>query len=69
MWYLPDDLGQIVAQYLTYMRPFARALLLDRRESEYLFGDMHSPWAREELSHALAKETSMHLGVRLTVSA
>jgi hypothetical protein len=65
MRYLPDDLGQIVAQYLTYVRPFARALPLDRRESEYLRG----PWAREELSHALARETSMHLGVRLTVSA
>jgi hypothetical protein len=69
MRYLPDDLGQIVAQYLTYVRPFARALPLDRRESEYLFGDMRGPWAGEELSHALARETSMHLGVRLTVSA
>jgi hypothetical protein len=38
---LPDKLGQIVVQYLVYVRPFARAL--DRRESEYLFGDVRGP--------------------------
>lgn len=63
---LPDKLGQIVVQYLVYVRPFARAL--DRRESEYLFGDARGPWAGEELSQALGRVTSRYLGVRLITS-
>ena len=51
-----------------YVSPFARALPLDRRESEYLFGDVRGPWAGEELSQALSRTTEKHLGVRLTVS-
>ena len=43
MQYLPNDLGQIVAQYLTYVRSFAWALPLDRCKLEYLFGDMRGP--------------------------
>jgi len=66
--YLPDDLSQILVQYLVYVRPFARALPLDHRESEYLFGDMRGPWAGEELSQQLSEQTKKHLGVRLTVS-
>jgi hypothetical protein len=63
---LPDDVGQIVAQYLVRVRPFARAL--DHRESEYLFGDLQGPWAGEELSRELGQTTQKHLGVRLLVS-
>jgi hypothetical protein len=66
--YLPDELSQILVQYLVYIRPFARALPLDHRESEYLFGSMRGPWAGEELSQQLSQETEKHLGVRLTVS-
>jgi hypothetical protein len=64
---LPDKVGQPLVQYLAFVRPFARAL--DRRESEYLFGDAKGPWAGEELSRALGRETRKHLGVRLTASA
>lgn len=63
---LPDDVGQILAQYLAYVWPFARAL--DHRESEYLFRDLRGPWAGEELSRALSQATKEHVGVRLTVS-
>ena len=66
---LPDELGQVLVQYLVYVSPFARALPLDRRESEYLFGDARGPWAGEELSRELSRQTQKHLGVRLTVSA
>ncbi len=66
---LPDELSQVLVQYLVYVSPFARALPLDRRESEYLFGDMRGPWAGEELCQALSRITAKHLGVRLTVSA
>jgi hypothetical protein len=63
---LSGEVSQIVAQYLIRVRPFARAL--DKRESEYLFGDMQGPWAGEELSHELSRTTKKRLGVRLTVS-
>lgn len=62
---LPDNLSQVVAQYIVYIRPFAR--VLDRRESEYLFADVRGPWAGEQLSRELANETAKFLGVRLTV--
>jgi hypothetical protein len=65
---LPDELGQILVQYLVYIHPFARALPLDRRESEYLFGDKRGPWASEHLSQILSQTTKEHLDVRLTVS-
>jgi hypothetical protein len=65
---LPNELSQILVQYLVYVSPFARALPLDRRESEYLFGDLRGPWAGEELSQSLGQQTSKHLGVRLTAS-
>jgi integrase len=65
---LPDELSQVLAQYLVYVSPFARALPMDRRESEYLFGDARGPWAGEELSRELSRATQKHLGVRLTAS-
>jgi hypothetical protein len=64
--YLPNELSQVLVQYLVYVSPFARALPLDRRESEYLFGDARGPWAGEELSETLSRITAKHLGVRLT---
>ena len=63
--YLPDDVSQLLAQYLVYIRPFAR--VLNHGESEYLFADVQGPWAGEQLSRELAKETTDHLGVRLTI--
>src|SRR5271163_914382 len=66
--YLPDELSQVLVQYLVYVSPFARALPLDRRESEYLFGDARGPWAGEELSETLGRITAKQLGVRLTAS-
>jgi hypothetical protein len=66
---LPDQLSQVLVQYLVYVSPFARALPLDRRESEYLFGDIRGPWAGEELTRELSRISQKHLGVRLTVLA
>jgi hypothetical protein len=63
---LPDRVSQLLFQYLVFVRPFARAL--DRRESEWLFGDGQGPWAGTQLSWELAKATNKYLGVRLTVS-
>jgi hypothetical protein len=64
---LPDEISQILVQYLVYIRPFARAL--DQRESEYLFASLQGPWAGEELKFALIHATQQYLGVRLTVLA
>jgi hypothetical protein len=36
--FLPDELSQIIIQYLVRVRPFAR--VLDQQESEYLFADL-----------------------------
>ncbi|KAL5344321.1 hypothetical protein ACLOAV_010750 [Pseudogymnoascus australis] len=65
--FLPNKVSQVLAQYLVYVRPFARAL--DQRESEYLFGDNRGLWAGEELTQALSKATSKGLGVRLTAQS
>jgi hypothetical protein len=48
------------------VRPFAQAL--DRRDLEYLFAKRRGPWARKELSQALAQAMAKHLRVRLMVS-
>jgi hypothetical protein len=50
---LPPAMSQILVQYLVYVRPFAR--VLDKRESEYLFGDANGPWAGEELTRGLSR--------------
>lgn len=65
--YLPDELSQVLILYLVYVSPFARALPLDRRESEYLFGipKDYRPernWAR----HWVESQRSIRL--RLTAS-
>ena len=50
VWCLPDELSQVLAQYLVYVSPFAQVLPLDRQESKYLFRDVQGPWVGEELS-------------------
>src|SRR5277367_5659518 len=40
---LPNELSQVLVQYLVYVSPFACALLLDRQELEYLFKDVQGP--------------------------
>jgi hypothetical protein len=62
--FLPDDISQVLARYLVYVRPFAQAL--DQHESEYLFADAYRPWAGEQLTAALVQASRQHLGVRVT---
>jgi hypothetical protein len=66
MRYLPDELSQVLAQYLVYVCPFTRNL--GRDTSEYLFVEKRGPWAGAELTAGLAEVTTLHLGVRLPVS-
>ena len=62
---LPDQLSQILAKYLIYVRPFSQ--VVGQREWDYLFADEGGPWAGAQLTQALAAVTNKHLGVRLTV--
>jgi hypothetical protein len=64
---LPPAMSQILAQYVVYVRPFVR--VLDKRESEYLFGDANGPWAGEELTRGLSQTSTQMLGVRLTTQS
>jgi hypothetical protein len=70
--FLPDEISQIMVQYLVYVRPFARVVEYEMTKSlpnpEYLFRDARGPWAGEELTRALSQATTKYLGVRLTVS-
>lgn len=64
---LPPQIGQILAQYLVYVHPFARSM--DQRDTEYLLSDRNSPWVGDHLTRKLKSLTRMHLGVELTTSA
>jgi hypothetical protein len=64
---LPDELSQILAKYLIYVRPFSQ--VIGQREWDYLFADESGPWAGAQLTKELAEVTAKHLGVRLTVLA
>lgn len=71
--FLPDQVSQVMVQYLAYIRPFARAVEYEMTKTlpnpEYLFRDARGPWAGEELTGALVQVSNKYLGVRLTVSA
>ncbi|KAH8800167.1 hypothetical protein F5884DRAFT_862875 [Xylogone sp. PMI_703] len=62
--FLLTAVSQIIIQYLVYIRTFTR--VLDWRASEYLFTDERGPWAGEELSRQLARDSQKYLGIRLT---
>jgi superfamily II DNA helicase RecQ len=63
---LPDQLSQVIAQYLVYVLPFSR--VIEKTKGDFLFADEHGPWIKGQLSGAVAVATAKHLGVRLTVS-
>jgi superfamily II DNA helicase RecQ len=62
----PDQLSQVIAQYLVYVLPFSR--VIEKTKGDFLFADEHGPWIKDQLSVAVAVATAKHLGVRLTVS-
>src|SRR5271156_2957757 len=63
----PDQLSQVIAQYLVYVLPFSR--VVEKTKGDFLFADKHGPWIKDQLSKAVAVATAKHLGVRLTVSS
>lgn len=62
----PDQLSQIITQYLVYVLPLTRVLA--KTKGDYLFADEHGPWVKDQLSEAVAVATMKHVGVRLTSS-
>jgi len=62
----PDQLSQVIAQYVVYVLPFSR--IVKKSKGDFLFTDEHGPWIKEQLSGAVAVATAKHLGVRLTVA-
>jgi hypothetical protein len=64
---LPPQIGQILAQYLVYVHPFARSI--DKNDTEYLFSDKNDPWVGDHLTRKLKSLSRMHLGVELTTQS
>lgn len=62
----PDQLSQVITQYLVYILPFTR--VIQKSKGDFLFADEHGPWIKDQLSVAVAVATTKHLGVRLTTS-
>jgi superfamily II DNA helicase RecQ len=62
----PDQLSQIIAQYVVYVLPFSR--VVKKTKGDFLFADEQGPWISEQLSRGVAEATAKHVGVRLTVS-
>ena len=65
--YFPDQLSQIITQYLIYILLLTRVLA--KTKGDYLFTDDRGPWIKDQLSVAVAVTTSKHLSVRLTSSS
>ena len=63
----PDQLSQVIAQYLVYVLPFSR--VIEKTKGDFLFATKHEPWIKDQLSRAVAVATIKHLGVRLTISS
>jgi superfamily II DNA helicase RecQ len=62
----PDQISQIIVQYLVYVLPFSR--VIEKTKGDFLFADKQRPWIKDQLSVAVAVATTKHLGVRLTVA-
>ena len=64
----PDQLSQVIAQYLVYVLPFTR--VIQKTKGDFLFAvEEEKPWIQDQLTAAVAVATTKHLGVRLTVSS
>jgi hypothetical protein len=62
----PDQLSQVIVQYLVYVLPFTR--VVQKTKGDFLFAvEKDQPWIRDQLSRAVAVATANYLGVRLTV--
>jgi hypothetical protein len=69
--FLPWQVGQLLAVYLGYVRPFAEQLTVQVRGgesgwSDHVWADAKGPWKTDRLTSVLTEETAQRLGERLT---
>jgi superfamily II DNA helicase RecQ len=66
--FLPPQLGQIIALYLSYLQPFEEYLVvqvLGGSVHDYIWGDSEGAWSTDRLTKVLKRETGKRLGVEL----
>jgi hypothetical protein len=66
--FLPPQLGQIMALYLSYLQPFEEYLMvqvLGGSVHDYIWGDSEGAWSTDRLTKVLKRETGKRLRVEL----
>jgi superfamily II DNA helicase RecQ len=66
--FLPLQLGQIMALYLSYLQLFQEYLVvqvLGGGLHDYIWGDEQGAWSTDRLTRVLKRETGKRLGVEL----
>jgi hypothetical protein len=66
--FLPPQLGQVMAVYLTYLQPFQEYLevqVLGSSIRDYVWANDKGAWGTDRLTRVLERETGKRLGVRL----
>lgn len=68
--FLPWRVGQLMAVYLAYVRPFREHLMVQLQGgggwSDHVWADANGPWETDRLTAVIARETASRLGERLT---
>ncbi|OLL24154.1 ATP-dependent DNA helicase tlh1, partial [Neolecta irregularis DAH-3] len=68
--FLPDKVGQLLAIYLIYIRPFFDQINISTGgllKSNYIWFDGKAPWNTEMMSKILARETEARIGISVTI--
>jgi superfamily II DNA helicase RecQ len=66
--FLPPQLGQVVALYLSYLQPFQEYLavhVLGGSLSDYVWSNEQGAWGTDKLTRVIRRETGKRLGVEL----
>ena len=66
--FLPPQLGQIMALYLSYLQPFREYLVvqvLGGSLSDYVWSNEEGAWGTDKLTKVIKRETGKRLGVQL----
>ena len=67
--FLPWRVGQLMAVYCGYMRPFREHLMVQLQGkgwSDHVWADANGPWETDRLTSIITRETASRLGERLT---
>jgi superfamily II DNA helicase RecQ len=67
--FLPWRVGQLLAIYLAYVQPFQQYLTVKVKglgRSDHIWANEYGPWGTDRLTKVIVRESSKHLGTRLT---